>query len=85
MAGNKWLKFEPDKAETRLVWEQGRYATITTVSRHRRTGELQGHLVRIDDGAGYDEVLFKRYYWREIAIMSAMTDYFLQTGSIIKT
>ena len=54
---------------------------IVSCSRHSVAGKLQGYIVRVIT-PDYNRVQFKHYQYREVAELSALTDYRLSAHII---
>jgi len=70
-----WLKHPKDRIE-RSIHGENKQVLITTGSRHRKDGKLQGYIVSVIDHRGYYRKYFKMgYTYRDCVTMLAMVDY----------
>lgn len=69
-----WIKHKKDKIEIVIDGD----ITIVSCSRHDRRGKLLGYIVKLTDGTGFEQIQFKHYRSRWVAVTSMKVEYKLR-------
>ena len=75
---SNWRKTRQDSIFAEVEIWHGRMITIISGSRYDKRGYLQGYIVHLTDDCGYEITTFKHYIYRQVAVLSVLTEYKLK-------